>query len=278
MPRESQNMKKANNWKSYAAEFLGTAVMILIGLSAVCVNFGAGSPVPALIPALRLRLLLTGFIFAGGGALVVYSPLGSLSGGHLNPAVTLAFLLQKKMRARDAAIYMAAQAAGAAAGALAVLRLWGEIAVSARLGMTLVRPGFSLTAAALLEAGMTAGLVLLIFYMGAERRRARFTGLAAGLLVWLFVFLEAPLTGTGINPARSLGPAAALGMYYGQLWLYLLAPLFGAAAAVFVYNLAGRLRGPLCGKLYHRMPDPACLFLDCGFKPGNRREETHVAR
>ena len=84
-------------WKQYSAEFFGTAIMLFIGLSAVSLNFGESSPMLSLIPPFRLRLLLTGLIFAGGGTAVVYSPLGQLSGGHINPAVTLAFFVQKKL-------------------------------------------------------------------------------------------------------------------------------------------------------------------------------------
>ena len=97
----------------YLAEFAGTGLMLLIGLSAISVNFGEGSPVKDWLPNPHLRRLLTGIIFAGGATIIVYSLLGKRSGAHLNPAVTLAFFLLGKVGRRDAVAYVVAQVAAA---------------------------------------------------------------------------------------------------------------------------------------------------------------------
>jgi len=82
----------------YLAEFIGTALLLLIGLSAVVINFATGSPVPGWIPNEDVRRLVTGIVLAGGATAIVSSPLGRRSGGHINPAVTRAFLRLGKGR------------------------------------------------------------------------------------------------------------------------------------------------------------------------------------
>src|SRR5258707_14866257 len=82
------------NWNEYAADACGTGFNVLVGLSAGVFNFSHAFPVAHLIPSQNLRLLLTGLIFAGSGSLFAISPLGKLSGAHINPSVSLAFLLE----------------------------------------------------------------------------------------------------------------------------------------------------------------------------------------
>ena len=120
--------------REYAAEFAGTALLLLVGLSAVCADFGTRSPVVSAIPDSNLRRLITGIIFAGTATAIVYSPLGRRSGGHLNPAVTLAFLRLGKIGPRSAAIYIVVQIAGALTGAALVLGIWRGWATSVNVG------------------------------------------------------------------------------------------------------------------------------------------------
>src|SRR6266542_6465590 len=252
--------------RDYAAEFTGTFLLLLIGLSAVVVDFAPGSPVPRWIPDQNLRRLLTGFLFAGGATAIVYSPLGKTSGGHINPAVTLAFLRLRKITGRSAAWYMVAQFAGALAGAVAVRLLWGKLATDVDLGATI--PGRGGSAASLLaETAMTFLLVSLILRFVDEPKLQRFTPAAAGALVAFLVFVEAPLSGTSLNPARSLGPAVVAGDYRG-LWAYFVGPVAGALAAVAVYRR--RHATVRCGKLIHD-PRYECRFIDCRYTPPERR-------
>ena len=116
------------NWEEYFAEALGTAFMIFVGLSAVVFNMGQGLPMEKSIPASSWRLLLTGTVFAGSGSLVAISPLGKLSGGHINPSVSLAFWLQGKMHHCDFIGYVVAQFLGAIAGECLLIVLWRDYA------------------------------------------------------------------------------------------------------------------------------------------------------
>lgn len=252
--------------REYLAEFIGTALLLLVGLSAVCADFAARSPVVTAVPDPALRRLLTGVIFAGTATAIVYSPLGRRSGGHLNPAVTLAFLRLGKITGRSAAIYMAAQVTGALAGTALVLAIWRGWAVSVHVGATLPGSG-GVPAALAAEIAVTFLLVTLILNFVNRRRLMRFTAAAAGALVAFFVFVEAPVSGTSLNPARTLGPAIVGDSYQG-LWIYLLGPPFGAALAALVYQR--RHATVACGKLFHT-DAVACRFLDCQYTPPDRR-------
>jgi aquaporin Z len=117
-------------WPLWCSELVGTAFLVGVGCSFVILDFGARSPVMALLPGAGARRALTGFLFGSVGALVAISPVGKVSGAHINPAVTLAFWLTGRMKARVAVGYVAAQLAGGILGALG-LRAWGAMGASA---------------------------------------------------------------------------------------------------------------------------------------------------
>ncbi|MBW4520811.1 MAG: aquaporin [Scytolyngbya sp. HA4215-MV1] len=89
------------HWREYVAEFLGTAFNIFIGFSAIVLNFGHSLPVEQIMPDVSIRRLITGLMFAGSGSIVAVSPIGKLSGAHINPFVSLAFWLHGKMHLQD---------------------------------------------------------------------------------------------------------------------------------------------------------------------------------
>ncbi len=238
----------------WAAELVGTAILVFGGLSAVVVDFGAASPVAVLLPGTSPRLLLTGALFAGTGALVTVSPLGRRSGAHLNPAVTLAFWLTGHVHPHDLAGYMAAQCVGALLGAATLVACWGRMAISVHDGVTQPGPGVGEPRAAAIEALMTAALVLTILVFVASRRTMRWTPLAVWAVVTLLVWQGAPFTGTSLNPARSLGPAIVAANPHA-LWVYIVGPLAGAVLAVAVRRLLWPDLVPLTAKLFHLAGD-----------------------
>ncbi|MDQ6748650.1 MAG: aquaporin [Candidatus Dormibacteraeota bacterium] len=237
----------------WAAEFAGTAFVLLVGLSAVCLDFGPRSPVRGLLPSTSARLLLTGLLFAGSGSLVALSPLGRLSGAHLNPVVTLAFWLRGAVHPHDLAGYVAAQLAGAAAGTLTMALLWGPTARSVAYGATVPQPGVGVAGALVAEVVMTALLVGTILAMVSSTRTARWTPLVVWILAATLVWQGARFSGTGLNPARSLW-ADLLAGRASIYWVYAVGPMLGSAVAVGVSRLAMGRVGPLTAKLFH---DPA---------------------
>jgi aquaporin Z len=252
--------------REYAAEFAGTALLLLVGLSAVCVNFSTQSPIVTALPDSNVRRLITGIIFAGTGTAIVYSPLGKRSGGHINPAVTLAFLRLGKITPKSAAIYITVQIAGALTGAALVLAIWRGWATSVRLGATIPNDGGAAAAVAA-EVVATFLVVSLILNFVDRPRLMPFTAAAAGTLVAFLVFVEAPISGTSLNPARTLGPAL-VGSTLTDLWIYLLAPPLGALAAALVYR--HQRSSVACGKLFHNST-VHCRFLDCQYTPPEQR-------
>ncbi|HET7694432.1 MAG TPA: aquaporin [Vicinamibacterales bacterium] len=256
------------NLPAYACEFAGTALMLFIGISAVAFMWGPGSPVPA-VDNPMLRRLLTGIMFAGGATAVVYSPLGQVSGGHINPAMTLAFWWLGKVPARDALAYAAAQFAGAFAGAYAAGLAWGRLTSGIQYAATVPGAGYTQAGAFAAETFITFLLVFTIFVCVNKPRLAARTGLIAGALVAVLVMIEGPVTGTSLNPARSLAPAVLSSTYDG-LWVYFAGPIAGGLLAAAAYR--GQWgQQTVCAKLYHTEKYP-CPFETCSYRLVSRGE------
>lgn len=245
------------HWREWGCELAGTSLLLLGGLSAVCLNFGSGSPVAAALPSASGRLLLTGLLFAGTGSLIAMTPLGRLSGAHLNPVVTLAFWSQGRVHPHDLAGYVVAQLLGGLLGAALLLLLWGDVARSVRVGATAPAAGVSASAAILVEAAMTAALVLTILLMTSHVRTVRWTPLVLWGLIAVLVWQGAPYTGASLNPARSLGPAL-LAPLLGPFPVHVVGPLAGGGIAVALFALM-RSRRTLTAKLFHDPRYPGTL-------------------
>jgi aquaporin Z len=245
----------------YLSEGIGTFFMMLGGISAITLNFGT-EYMASVIPSPNWRLLLTGILFAGGGTLVTYSPVGKISGAHLNPAVTLAFLIKKKISLPDALIFMIVQTLGSIAAALLALYLWGYHAKEINIGMTLPGQGQTILTVFLVEVLITFLLIRCIFYFLHKKNLTSFTGLAVGILIAAIVYFTANITGSSMNPARSFGPALIEGDF-SFLWIYLIAPLTGSTLAASVQLKKDTGHVPLCAKLNHQKE--GCSYKGCKF-------------
>lgn len=224
--------------RAYLAEALGTFLLVLVGLSVVIFDFGRGSPVAALVPDPLMRRILTGFLFGGVGALVAVSPIGRVSGAHLDPVLSWAFWAVGSLHWKDALLYTVAQTVGAVGAAFLLPGLWGGFGASVLYGATVPGPAGVLAALAG-EAVATFCLVAGILWFVAHKRLRPFTPGLIPPLVALLVGFEAPLSGTSMNPARSLGPAI-VGHATGFLWIDLLGPAIGAAMAAWAVVSPGR--------------------------------------
>lgn len=246
-------------WTLFAAEFMGTAILVGAGVSFVILDFGHGSPVPDLIPDPGLRRAITGFLFGCTGASVAVSPLGRESGAHINPVVTLAFWVRGKIGAGHAMGYILAQLTGGVLGALPLL-FWGGIGGSINYGATLPGSGFSNWQAVFGEAATTFALVILLFLFLGHKKIRPFTPLLFPVLYAFMVWAEAPLSGTSTNPARSLGPEMVSGNWHAW-WVYWIGPVSGALLGVAVhrFSLLNRLEIEVA-KMYHFEYDPHGVF------------------
>lgn len=212
--------------RSLVAEFLGTALLVLLAVGAAV---GGIDSIGALGVALAFGLTLLALAYA----------LGPISGCHINPAVTLGVLLSRGMTGMEAGLYWAAQLAGGIAGA-AVLALltsgFGDVTdQTGVLGANDWGVSINASGAFLLETLLTFVLVAVVLLVTGKAAAPGFAGLAIGLTLGAVHLIGIPLTGTGVNPARSLGPALfAGGEPLAHVWLFLLAPMVGAVLAVLV--------------------------------------------
>jgi len=214
----------------YAAELAGTAILVFAGLSVVILVNSPDGPIVPLIPSAGLRRAIAGFLFGSIGAAVAYSTLGRISGAHINPAMTLAFWLEDKLKWRDALCYVVAQCAGGVLGAAGLL-VWGDMALGLQDGSTVPGEGWGAAWAVGGEALCGFLLVALIFAAMAHAATKPYTPLVNPVLFCILVWLEAPISGASANPARSFGPAVVSGVWQDH-WVYWLGPCLGACLAV----------------------------------------------
>ena len=197
----------------YLAELVGTFLFLTIGYLSVPAFAAASAPTP--------NLLVVPFSF-GLGLLAAIFAVGHISGGHFNPAVTIAMVLDKRTPPMDAVGYIVAQIIGAIAAGAVVLVTINQAAVTA--GIT--KPGGGVTdiGALILEIIATAGFLLVI--LASTRRASALAALAIPLTLVAFHFGLATLSGASLNPARSIG-SALVGGDLSQLWIYLVGPVIG---------------------------------------------------
>lgn len=223
--------------KKYAAEFLGTLALVLIGCGAIVIGgFGSAFPLGILPIALAFGLTVTAMAYG----------IGPISGAHVNPAVTVAMLVAGRISGKDAIGYIGAQLIGAIAGAgLLVLIMLGrsqgyDIAGDG-LGQTgwgqAVGDGYGLPAAILAE--FVATLLFAVVILGATSAKGATpaAGLAIGLTLAVLHFPFINVTGLSVNPARSLGPAVFVGgSALAQVWMFLIVPTLAGALAGWLFR------------------------------------------
>jgi aquaporin Z len=177
---------------------------------------------------------LTGFLFGTTGCLITLSPVGRISGAHINPIVSIAFFLKQKMSFGHTLGFIGSQMAGAALGALPLL-LWGKQGASVGYGNTIPPPG-GLIAAFIGEIVTSFLLIAGIFFFVGHTRLRRFTPYMIPFIYCIMVYAEGKLSGTSTNPARSFGPALVSRNWSGY-WLYWAAPLMGTLLALAIFEM-----------------------------------------
>ncbi len=201
------------NSRAYLAELVGTFVFMSIGYASVPAFAAASAPTP--------NLLVVPFAF-GLGLLAAIFAFGHISGGHFNPAVTIAMVLDKRTTPIDAVGYIAAQVIGALGAGLLILVALNQGAVKA--GITAPGTGVSDTGALILEIAFTAFFLAVI--LAATKRAPALAALAIPLTLVAIHFGIASLSGSSVNPARSIG-SAVVGGDLSHLWIYLVGPVVG---------------------------------------------------
>lgn len=209
------------NIRKYLAEFIGTYILLFCGTGAVIINEQTHGAVTHVGVAITFGLVVMSLIYA----------IGSLSGAHLNPAVSIAFALANRFSAKCLLPYIVSQLAGAILASFTLKLLFpGNL----HLGGTL--PAGTDTQSFILEFILTYILMLVIINVATgSKEQGMFAGLAIGGVVLFEAMFAGPICGASMNPARSIGPAVASGNYH-SLWLYIAAPIMGAALAILCWN------------------------------------------
>ena len=213
------------NLKHATAEALGTFVLVLAGTAAIAVNDLYGGAIGHAGIALAFGMVVMVMIYA----------IGDISGAHMNPAVTVAFWVSKRLAGEKVLPYVAAQFTGAIAASILV-SIW--FPAHETLGATV--PSGALLQSLTVEIVATAILMFVILGVSeGAREKGIMAGVAVGGTVALMALVFGPVSGASMNPARSLGPALVSGEL-GVIWLYFAGPLAGALLAVPACRMIGR--------------------------------------
>lgn len=213
--------------KKYIAEFIGTLVLVLFGTGIAVVS---GGDLVATSLAFGLAIVAEAYV------------IGGISGCHVNPAVSLAMFINKKLSAKDFAIYVISQVLGAIAGTGILFIILsntdiGTSALGANFYGELSANNISLFGALVTEIILTCVFVYTILGVTSDEKNSSVAGLVIGLTLTFVHLIGIGLTGTSVNPARSLAPAIFLcGDALKQVWVFIVAPLIGATIAAYLYK------------------------------------------
>lgn len=214
--------------KKYLAELLGTMVLVLMGCGSA-VFAGTGQPFA------EVGTLGVAFAFGLSVIAMAYT-IGKISGCHINPAITVGMLVANKISTKDAVGYISFQIIGAIIGsAILFLLLQNSASTTTLTGAN----GYTdITQAFIAETVFTFIFLLVVFGSTSKGAPNNFAGLAIGLTLVLIHIVCIPITGTSVNPARSIGPALFEGgTALAQLWLFIVAPCIGAICAAVVWKI-----------------------------------------
>lgn len=234
--------------KKYVAEFGGTCALTLVGcgtLMLISYKLGTISVLAMLAVALAFGLTLTAMYYATA----------HISGGHLNPAVSFAMLIEGEISFKDFLFYVLAQLLGAATGAAVLywMAAWSfGLEAFAVVGMgqngygIASGIGLSVYGALVIEVVLTCIFVYVVLNTRKGGRNGKIVGIVEGFTFTALYVFGIPMTNGGLNPARSFGPAVFYGgLALKQLWVFLLAPIIGATIATFIFKFINHQSGPV---------------------------------
>lgn len=222
-----------NTQKKYAAELIGTFTLVFIGCGSAVI---AGTQIGFLGISIAFGLSVLAMVYA----------IGPISGCHINPAITISMLVAGKINVKDTIGYVIAQCLGATIAASILYYIASglpsySLAVNGigQNGFDAYSPmKYSMAAGFAAELVLTFLFLLVIFGATAQKANSKFAGIAIGLALVMIHLVGIPITGTSVNPARSLGPALVMGgAALSQLWLFWIAPILGGILAALFYKL-----------------------------------------
>jgi aquaporin Z len=223
------------HWPEYVLEGVELGIFMLsAGIFTALLEWPT-SPVYLAIPNEFIRRWLIGVAMGGTAMAIIYSPWGKRTGAHMNPAVTLTFLRLHKIPPVDAFYYIVFQFLGGLAGVWLMVLLLGKYFTDAPTTYVVTVPGpDGLLVAFAGEFTAAVIMMTMILFVSNRDSIAKFTGMFAGILIMLYVTFEAPLSGFGMNPARTFASSLPSGIWTA-LWIYFIAPPLGMLLATEIY-------------------------------------------
>ena len=231
-----------HNWIFYLQEALGLGIFMVSACFFGAILESNHSPIHPLIPNPLVRRVIMGLMMGGTALFIFYSPFTAPSGSHINPAVTLTFFRLGKMGSCDSLFYILFQFAGGLTAVYGMGFLMGEILTSAPVFYVVTVPGSKgPLAAALTELIIAFCMIAMILYTSADPKWKPYTRIISAVFVCIYVIITVPLSGFGMNPARTMASAIPANIYT-SLWIYLLMPVAGMLLAAELFLLTGKKR------------------------------------
>lgn len=215
-------------WQKYFAEAIGTFSFIFIATASVLANWQTGGALGTIGVAFTTGLMLAAMIYA----------MYHISGGHFNPAITIALWATGNVKTLMALGYVIAQLTGSILSAFALKFVFANISPQFYLGDVMLGSGVTPAMGIFIEALLTFFLVWTVFGTLVDKRATPgFGGLAAGIVLAVSIMVAAALTGGALNPARSFGPAL-LTSHWANHYVYWIGPIVGGLVAAFIYKFS----------------------------------------
>ena len=254
-----------NHWPEYVIEGASLGLFMISAFTFGTILEHPASPVHRALPQPLFRRFLMGLAMGSTAIAIIYSPWGKRSGAHINPSTTLTFFRLGKIDKWDAMFYVASQFIGGLIGAISATVALSAWVSHPAVNYVVTMPGTAGAFVALIaEMAIAFILMTVVLRVSSTPRLHKFTGLCAGILVAIYITVEAPISGMSMNPARTFASAVPA-HHWAYLWIYFLGPVIGMAFAAEIYLRTRSVTSVLCAKLHHQNTQ-RCIF--CGKPAG----------
>lgn len=249
------------NWRIYSMEAACLGIFMASASFFGTLLEYPDSIVHQVLPNGFFRLCLMGVAMGLTALAINYSPMGRLSGAHMNPALTFIFFWLGKIKRNDAIFYSIFQCVGGIGAVTLMSLLIGNPFHDSHVNYVITEPGkLGVGAAFIIEVFIAFCMMTMVLTTSNHPKLKNYTGAIAGFFVMCFVILSGPISGFSMNPARTLASAVPSGMY-PSFWIYMTAPFIGFGIAAFIYkSLHGKV---MCAKMHHS-DHYRCIF-NCGY-------------
>jgi aquaporin Z len=221
----------------YLQEAIGLAIFMISACFFAGMLESKNSPWHMALPNIHIRTLIMGVMMGLTALFIFYSPITAASGSHINPAVTITFLRLGKMCRWDALFYIIAQLTGGLIAVYFMAMVMGSTLMAAPVNYVVTVPGsYGALPAAFIEFVIAFLMISMVLFTSNDERFKKYTRVIAACFVYVFVMVAGPVSGFGMNPARTLASAIPAGIYT-SVWIYLIIPFAGMLAAAEFFLL-----------------------------------------